>query len=80
MAYGDLIAARYWNTNGTPVAIVAYEGAIGDVAAYIGGDPNPYASEEETYARVKAYGAKLSSEEAYRMLPELADTTLAYRR
>ena len=72
MAHGDIIASRYWNTNYTPVAIVAIEGGNNDVAAYIGGDPNSQATEEETLRRVAAYGAKLTREDALRMLPALA--------
>ena len=69
--HGDVVAYRYWNTNGVPVAIVAIEGGVGDVAAYIGGDPNPDASEEATLRRVRFYGAKLSQDEALRFLPKL---------
>ena len=80
MAHNDIITYRYWNTNGVPVAIVAIEGAASDIAAYIGGDDNPYAREEETIQRVVSMGAKLTEEEAYRFLPQLKKVDLTYRR
>ena len=79
MAHGDIIASRYWNSNGLPVAIVAVEGGMQDVAAYIGGDPDPGATEEETLQRVREYGAKLGKDEAMRFLPALLDCGLRYR-
>ena len=77
---GDILAYRYWNSNGVPVAIVAVEGSIEDMGAYIGGDPKPDASEEATIKYVLGYGAKLSREDAFRFLPLLAELTwLSYR-
>ena len=79
MAHRDIVASRYWNTNGTPVAIVAIEGGNTDVGAYIGGDPDANNSEEGTLAWVAGHGAKLSRNDALRMLPQLRDCGLAYR-
>ena len=79
MAHGEIIAYRYWNSNGVPVAIVAVEGDAHDVTAYIGGDSRPYAREEDTVQRVREYGAKFTREEAMWYLPELAGCGLAYR-
>ncbi len=79
MAHRDIVMSRYWNTNGTPVAIVAVEGGANDVAAYIGGDPNYSRREEETLRWVAENGAKLSRGDAFRFLPRLQDVELAYR-
>ena len=75
----DIVTYRYWNTNGVAVAIVAVEGRVQDVAAYIGGDLDPDASEEATLQRVRQLGAKLTKEEAYRFLPQLELCGLVYR-
>ena len=79
MAYGEIIAHRYWNTGGVAVAIVAVEGGADDVAAYIGGDPRPHAREDDTVQHVLYTGAKLTREEAMRFLPKLLTSSLVYR-
>ena len=79
MAHGAIVASRYWNVNGTPVAIVAVEGGNADVGAYIGADRNGYNDEESTLDWVARHGAKLGREEALRMLPQLRDCGLSYR-
>ena len=79
MAHGTIVASRYWNTNGLPMAIVAVEGSIDDVAAYMGADRNGDNSEEATLRYVARYGVKLSREDALRMLPQLKDCGLSYR-
>ena len=80
MAYGTIVASRYWNANGTITAIVAVEGGNNDVAAYIGGDPDQHAHRADTIQHVAAHGSKLTKNEAHGMLPELADIPLTYRR
>ena len=79
MAHGDIVTYKYWNAGGVPVAIVAIEGGANDVGAYIGGDPNPRASEEDTVQRVAHFGAKLTYKQAMAFLPALIDSTLRYR-
>jgi hypothetical protein len=73
MAHNDIIAHRYWNTNGSQVAIVAVEGGNNGVAAYIGGTQD-YDHEEDTIHWVVQNGAKLTSGEATRMLSDLSHT------
>jgi len=75
----DIITFRYWNSNNTPVAIVAVKGSNNDFAVYIGGDNNPNANQEDTLNRVKRFGAKLMKEEGLRFLPELNEINLNYR-
>ena len=81
--HGDIVTFKYWNTNGVSVAIVAVEGAVHDVGAYIGGDSNSKANQEDTFLRVIKFGAKLTKQEAFSMLPQLKDimrvNSLRYR-
>ena len=68
--HGDIILSRYWNSNGIGTAIVAAEGAINDIACYIGAQPDP-TRQEDTLEWVKLHGVKLSKDEAYRFFPDL---------
>lgn len=82
MAHGNLIVAKYWNTNGMQVSIVAVQGGTNDVAAYIGATANAH-HEQETHDWTILHGAKLYRDEAFRMLPRLEqileDTGMHYR-
>ncbi len=76
--------ARYWNSNGHGIAIVASISIWGkdkdgiergDWAAYIGADNGQ--SEEACILSTKEEGAKLSESDARRFFPEI---NLPYRR
>ncbi len=71
----DKYQARYWNSNGYAVAVVASIGVEGAWSAYIGGaDPE---SEEEGLKFVASHGNKLDEEDARYFFPNL---DLPYRR
>lgn len=67
--------ARYWNTNGYGICIMAWITKDIDWAAYIGAD-NGY-SEESLMEWTLHYGAKLSEKDARHFFP---DMKLPYRR
>ena len=66
--------ARYWNTNGKGIAIVASITEGIDWAAYIGADDGW--SENECVRWTKDYGAKLQESDARYFFP---DIELKYR-
>jgi len=68
--------ARYWNTNGTQIAIVAVVTEGIDWAAYIGGMQSNQGTEANTCRWTADYGAKLSEKDARHFFPEM---TLPYR-
>jgi hypothetical protein len=69
------ITARYYNSMGIGVAIVAvvnyYEGELFDWAAYIGGSKKGAEREEWCTEDVAAHGCKLSRADAMHYFPEL---------
>lgn len=65
----DKYEARYWNSNGYAVAIVASIGVEGKWAAYIGGAASE--SEEEALKFVVLYGTKLDEGDARHFFPDL---------
>ncbi len=73
MAAREIVTSKYWNTNGVGISVVAIEGHINDVGAYIGASEQ--GAQYESAAREWAinYGAKLTQEEALGMLPRLAE-------
>ena len=73
MAFGDLLTSKYWNCGDSAVAIVAYEGAVKDVGAYIGADVGPSNRREDTEEHVHRHGCKLSRTQALAMLPGIQD-------
>lgn len=79
MAYKDILTNRYWNLGNHSVAIIAIEGGVGDVGAYIGANFDKMASEEETCRVVAEHGVKLSRHDAYAMLPRLSQFPHPYR-
>lgn len=73
MAHRDIIQWKYWNTNGIGIAIVAAKGGASDVGAYIGASVAGAEFEEVAVRDARAYGAKLTKEEALGMLPGLSE-------
>jgi hypothetical protein len=71
----ELIATRYWNSNGYAVAAVARRGWAGDWTAYIGAQPDP-ASREFTCTWTARFGTKLGEDHALALFP---DISLVYR-
>lgn len=84
MAAADIVTSKYWNTNGIGISVVAIEGQINDVAAYIGASERGAEYESEAQEWSRRYGAKLTEEEAKGMLPQIAqileDNGMHYRR
>lgn len=72
--------ARYWNTNGKGICVMAVITEGIDWAAYIGAD-NGY-SESDCMSWTCEYGAKLSEEDARYFFPKeiYLETELPYRR
>lgn len=68
---GQIIASRYWNTNGIGISIVAITGYANYVTAYIGACPEGAQHEDTAHNWAARHGAKLCQEEALRMLPVL---------
>ena len=68
------LEARFWNSNGYQIAIVACITKGIDWAAYIGADKSY--TEAETLRTVANWGAKLSAEDAKYFFPNI---TLPYR-
>ena len=69
--------ARYWRSNGFPVAIVASVTKGFDWAAYIGGSPSK-ATELQTCVGVAEFGAKLTEEDARYFFPDLVELPYRY--
>ena len=65
----ESLEARYWNTNGKGICIIAVITKGVDWAAYIGAD-NGY-SEEGCLEWASRHGAKLSSKDAKHFFPEI---------
>ena len=65
----DRFEARYWNSNGKGICVMAVVTNGIDWAAYIGAD-NGY-SEEECQKSTCEYGAKLSENDARYFFPKM---------
>lgn len=81
--FDQVIQHKYWNVNGIGIAVVAKEGGVKDCAVYLGASVRGAETEELAVEDAIRWGAKLSREEAYGMLPrlqqELQELGLTYR-
>ena len=71
----ELVEARYWNTCGVAIAVVAVITKDIDWAAYIGAT-KPVGIRDDTIQWTRDWGAKLSEADARHFFPNM---TLPYR-